>query len=63
MATGGREQVWTWKKPLPPSKTALRKVFENTSNLSDLCGWLSIPSDVDSAVEYYVQSTDPMKIR
>ncbi|CAI8053879.1 hypothetical protein GBAR_LOCUS29437, partial [Geodia barretti] len=66
MATGGGDQVWTWKKPLPPSKAALRKVFENTSNLSDLCIYLSIPDDkwdVDSAVEYYVQSTDPMKMR
>ena len=51
---------------LPPSKAALRKVFENTSNLSYLCDRLSIPDDkrdVDSAVEYYVQSTDPMKMR
>ncbi|CAI8010513.1 hypothetical protein GBAR_LOCUS6934 [Geodia barretti] len=66
MATGGGDQVWTWKKPLPPSKAALRKVFENTSHLSYLCNILSFPldkSDVDSAVEYYVQSTDPMKMR
>ncbi|CAI8006636.1 hypothetical protein GBAR_LOCUS4836 [Geodia barretti] len=66
MATGGGEKVWTWKKPLPPSKATLRKVFENTSDLSVLCSWLSIPDDkrdVDSAVEYYVQSTDPMKMR
>ena len=51
---------------LPPSKAALRKVFENTSRLRRLCGWLSIPDDkrdVDSAVENYVQSTDPMKMR
>ncbi|CAI8046223.1 hypothetical protein GBAR_LOCUS25546, partial [Geodia barretti] len=63
---GEGDQVWTWKKPLPPSKAALRKVFENTSNLSRLCLHLSIPGDkwdVDSAVEYYVQSTDPMKMR
>ncbi|CAI8023616.1 hypothetical protein GBAR_LOCUS13777 [Geodia barretti] len=66
MATGGGDLVWTWKKPLPPSKTTLRKVFENASNISYLCDRLSIPddkSDVDSAVEYYVQSTDPMKMR
>jgi hypothetical protein len=66
MATGGGDQVWTWKKPLPPSKATLRKVFENTSDLSRLCNRLSIPRDkrdVDSAVEYYVQSTDPMKMR
>ena len=51
---------------LPPSKATLRKVFENTSDLIGLCDWLSIPGDkrdVDSAVEYYVQSTDPMKMR
>ena len=50
---------------LPP-KATLRNVFENTSNLRRLCDWLSIPDekrDVDSAVEYYVQSTDPMKMR
>ena len=51
---------------LPPSKATLRKVFENTSALGYLCALLSIPRDkrdVDSAVEYYVQSTDPMKMR
>ena len=51
---------------LPPSEATLRKVFENTSDLCGLCVRLSIPRDkrdVDSAVEYYVQSTDPMKIR
>ncbi|CAI8035611.1 hypothetical protein GBAR_LOCUS19953, partial [Geodia barretti] len=66
MATGGGDQVWKWKKPLPPSKATIRKVFENTSDLSLLCICLSIPDDkrdVDSAVEYYVQSTDPMKMR
>jgi hypothetical protein len=47
---------------LPPSKATLRKVFENTSHL---CTIFSIPGDkwdLDSAVEYYVQSTDPMKM-
>ena len=47
----------------PPSKAALRHVFENTRNL---CGLLSIPydkRDVDSAVEYYIQSTHPRKMR
>ena len=51
---------------LPPSKATLRKVFENTSDLSLLCRCLYIPDDkrdVDSAVEYYVQSTHPMKMR
>ena len=51
---------------LPPSKATLRKVFENTSDLSLLCANLFIPDDkwnVDSAVEHYVQSTHPMKIR
>ena len=50
----------------PPSKAALRHVFENTSYLSGLCNCLSIPrdkADVDSAVEYYIQSTHPMKMR
>ena len=50
----------------PPSKAALRHVFENTSDLSSLCARLSIPDDkrdVDSAVEYYIQSTHPMKMR
>ena len=45
---------------------ALRRVFENTSNLNSLCHILSIPgdkTDVDSAVEYYVQSTHPSKMR
>ena len=51
---------------LPPSKATLRKVFKNTSDLSRLCNRLSIPDDkwdVDSAVEYYVQDTDPMNMR
>ena len=51
---------------LPPSKATLRKVFENTSDLSRLCTLLFIPRvkrHVDSAVEYHVQSTDPMKMR
>ena len=51
---------------LPPSRATLRKVFENTSDLSLLCRCLSIPDDkrdVDSAVECYVQSTDPIKMR
>ena len=51
---------------LPPSKATLRKVFENTSDLSLLCNCLFIPLDkwnVDSAVEYYVQNTHPMKMR
>ena len=50
----------------PPSKAALRRVFENTRNLSYLCTFLSIPRDkrdVDSAVEYYIQSTRPRKMR
>ncbi|CAI8025239.1 hypothetical protein GBAR_LOCUS14596, partial [Geodia barretti] len=65
MATGGGDQVWTWrKKPLPPSKAILRKAFENTSDFSLLCDHLSIPldkRDVDSAIEYYMQSTHPMR--
>ena len=49
-----------------PSKAALRRVFENTSDLSYLCAHLFIPDDkwdVDSAVEYYIQRTDPWKMR
>ena len=41
-------------------------MFENTSDLSLLCDWLFIPRDkrdVDSAVEYYIQSTHPRKMR
>ena len=51
---------------LPPSKAALRNVFENTSDLNYLCHWLHIPDDkrdVDSAVEYYAQDTYQMKMR
>ena len=51
---------------LPPSKATLRNVFENTSNLWNLCYYLNIPRDkrdVDSAVEYYAQDTDQMKMR
>ena len=53
---------------LPPSKAALRNVFENTRDLDCLCQpWhLDIPDDkrdVDSAVEYYAQDTDQMKMR
>ena len=51
---------------LPPSKATLRNVFENTSNLGLLCIYLIIPGDkrdVDSAVEYFAQDTDQMKMR
>ena len=51
---------------LPPSKATLRNVFENTSNLDNLCFNLELPGDkwdVDSAVEYYAQDTDQMKMR
>ena len=52
---------------LPPSKATLRNVFENTSDLDRLCSWLPIipgdKRDVDSAVEYYAQDTDQMKMR
>ena len=51
---------------LPPSKATLRNVFENTRNLNSLCWGLRIPwdkIDVDSAVEYYAQDTDQMKMR
>ena len=54
---------------LPPSKATLRNVFQNTSRLSGilgLCHYLNIPddkSDVDSATEYYSNSTDQRKMR
>ena len=55
---------------LPPSKATLRNVFQNTSNLSgiypSLCDYLDISNDkrdVDSATEYYSNSTDQRKIR
>ena len=51
---------------LPPSKATLRDVFKNTISLSRLCRRLHIPDDkrdVDSAVEYYAQDTDQMKMR
>ena len=51
---------------LPPSKATLKNVFENTRNLDYLCDRLNIPDhkrDVDSAVEYFAQETDQMKMR
>ena len=54
---------------LPPSKATLRNVFQNTSRLSGhrgLCYYLNIPDDkedVDSATEYYSNSTDQRKMR
>ena len=51
---------------LPPSKATLRNVFENTRDLDRLCDLIHIPGDkwdVDSAVEYYAQDTDQMKMR
>ena len=54
---------------LPPSKATLRNVFANTRKLSGiggLCYLLYIPDDkrdVDSATEYYSNSTDQRKMR
>ena len=54
---------------LPPSKATLRNVFENTRGLlydRGLCDYLHIPDDkrdVDSATEYYSNSTDERKMR
>ena len=58
---------------LPPSRATLRNVFQNTSRLSSgdiisrgLCNLLNIPDDkwdVDSATEYYSNSTDQRKMR
>ena len=50
----------------PPSKDILRNIFENTNDLKRLCSFIFIPHDkrdVDSAVEYYARSTDPVKMR
>ena len=51
---------------LPPSKATLRNVFEKAIDLPYLCDRLHIPDDkrdVDSAIEYYAQDTDQMKMR
>ena len=51
---------------LPLSEGHLKNVFENTSDLSYLCGCLNIPDDkwtADGAVEYYIRSTQPRKGR
>ena len=51
---------------LPLSKERLKNIFENTSDLDLLCSWLHIPGDkrtVSDAVEYYYQSTNPLKTR
>ena len=49
------------------SKDRLRNVFMNTSDLSHLCGNLSIPRDIKRDVvnvtEYYHKSTHPRKVR
>ena len=51
--------------PLTPEKS--RNLFENTSNLGDLCLYLNIPVDkwnnAASASEHFIQSTEPMKGR
>ena len=50
----------------PPSEALLRNIFTNTTDLDQLCDYLSIPDDkrdVDSAVEYYARSTHPVKMR
>ena len=54
---------------LLPSKATFRNLFENTSDLSGnfgLCWYLNIPADkrdVDSATEYYSNSTGQRKMR
>ena len=55
---------------LPPSKAKLRNVCENTRDLFHLCNvlydYFLIPNDeldVDSATEYYSNSTDQRKMR
>ena len=51
--------------PLTPEKT--RNVFENCRYLSNLYSDLNIPynkrENVVSAAEYFMQSTEPMKVR
>ena len=50
----------------PPSKVVLSNVFKNTADLNKLCSYFTIPDDkrdVDSAVEYFARSTDPVKMR
>ena len=51
--------------PLTPEKA--RYVFENTSNMGDVCSFLNIPDDkrnnAASASEHFIQSTEPMKVR
>ena len=49
-----------------PSEEIFRNIFKNTTHLNRLCNIFSIPDDkrdVNSAVEYYARSTDPMKMR
>ena len=50
---------------LPPSKATLRHVFQSTSDLDRLCGYLNIPDDENekAAADYFSQSTDPRKVR
>ena len=51
--------------PLTPEKA--RYVFQNTRYLRGLCSFLHIPDDKSnnaaSASEYFLQSTEPMKVR
>ena len=50
----------------PASEAILRNIFKNTTDFNKLCVLLFIPDDkrdVDSAVEYYARSTDPLKMR
>ena len=49
------------------SRDRLRNVFSNTSDLSDLCDYLSIPddkrNDAITITDHYYQSTQPRKVR
>ena len=51
--------------PLTPEKA--RNIFENTSDLWELCSDLNIPHDkrdnAVSASEHFIRSTKPMKVR
>ena len=52
---------------LPVTLEKARYVFENTSDLEELCRFLNIPDDkknnAASASEHFIQSTQPMKVR
>lgn len=47
-------------------KTKVKNIFLNTNHLDELCQLLNIPEgkrNVDDAVEHFIQSTEPRKVR